>query len=240
MFLASLLLIASQPADAPKAVVLKAIKAANLPDPAVLPVHAFKEEGTITLGGTKAPYTSTWTVRFPDAFRFDLTTELMGEKFGMTLVVNGKKGYESGAGRPEDLAGEKLQYSLNELYQLRVASLVPLTTDGEFKLGPAAEADIGGKKAVGVKIDRRDREPIALYFDAETGLLVKSATRVADEFQKWKMVPEEVTYGDYKDFAGRKVYTTIAVVRDGKTLLESKLSGHEFLKSADAKLFEKK
>ena len=63
---------------------------------------------------------------------------------------------------------------------------------------------LGGKPAV------------TLYFDAATGLLVKSEMKVKDEFQNWKEVTDEVFFSDYKDEGGRKVYTKIRVVRDGK------------------------
>ena len=60
-----------------------------------------------------------------------------------------------------------------------------------------------------------------------------------DEFQKWKAVPEEVYYSDYKDADGAKVFTKLKVVRDGKTLIESELSDAKGADKLDAKLFEK-
>ena len=104
---------------------------------------------------------------------------------------------------------------------------------------PMRDEDVNGKKAVGVKVTHGKHTPVTLYFDKETGLLAKSETKVKDEFQGWKEVPEEVYFGDYKESGGKKFFGKMKIVRDGKTLIESTLSEQKVADKLDAKLFEK-
>ena len=60
-----------------------------------------------------------------------------------------------------------------------------------------------------------------------------------DEFQGWKEVTDENFYDDYKDVGGRKFFTKMKVVRDGKTMIESIVSDQKTAEKLDAKLFEK-
>ena len=68
---------------------------------------------------------------------------------------------------------------------------------------------------------------------------MKTETKVKDEFQAWKEVPEETYYGDYKDVGGKKFFGTMKIVRDGKTMIESVISDQKLTDKLDAKLFEK-
>ena len=65
---------------------------------------------------------------------------------------------------------------------------------------------------------------MTLYFDKETGLLVKTEVMVKDEFQKWKEVLDEAYFGDYKETGGQEDFTKLKIVRDGKTMIEATLS----------------
>jgi hypothetical protein len=139
----------------------------------------------------------------------------------------------------QEMTGEKLEYFLNQTYTLNVTSLLPLLTDKEFKLTTAGEKDVNGKKAAVVTVTRDKKPTVTLYFDKTSGLLVKSESKVKDEFQGWKEVTDEVYYEDYKDVGGRKFFGKMKVVRDGKTMIESEISDQKTAEKLDAKLFEK-
>jgi hypothetical protein len=139
----------------------------------------------------------------------------------------------------QEMKDEKLEYVLDQVYHMHVTSLLPLLTEKEFKLATGGEKDVGGKKAAVVKVTRTKRPDVTLYFDKGTGLLVKSESKVKDEFQAWKEVTDEVFYSDYKDAGGKKVFGRMKIVRDGKTMIESEMSDQKFPEKLDAKLFEK-
>jgi hypothetical protein len=137
------------------------------------------------------------------------------------------------------MAGEKLEHTINEVHQLNVLSLQPLLNDKEFKLTVEGDKKVGDKEAKVVKVAREKRPTVTLYFDKESGLLVKSDMKVKDEFQNWKEALDESYFEDYKDVGGRKVFTKLRVVRDGKTMIEGTLSDQKVHDKLDPKLFEK-
>jgi hypothetical protein len=229
---------ADDSADA-KAIVEKAVKAHGYKADDKSKVMMWAEKGTFAGGDFKLDYTGDWVFQAPDKLRFDIKGEFGGMKIVITVVVNGEKAWESGFGQVQDVTGDKLDYVRGQAYQLTVTSLQPLLADKEFKLATAGEKDINGKKAVGVKVTREKHEPITLYFDKTTGLLSKLDTKVKDEFQGWKEVSAEVYFDDYKEVNGRKLFGKMKIDRDGKTMLESKLSDYKTTEKLDPKLLEK-
>ena len=72
---------------------------------------------------------------------------------------------------------------------------------------------------------RNGKRPIVtLYFDKETGLLVKREATVKDLGTDDKEVLEEAVISDYKEADGRKYHTRVVVTRDGKTYYGSEVS----------------
>ena len=229
---------ADDAADA-RAIIEKAAKAlGHKPDAQAGPM-AWKEKGTFTGGGFKMDYTSDWVFQGPDRMRFDMASEFGGMKIAFSVAVNGDKAWESAFGKVQDITGDKLDYIRDEAYQIHVTSLQPLLSDKGFTLATAGTQDVNGKKAVGVKVTREKRPTVTIYFDKATGLPVKAEMTVKDEFQKWKEVPQEVYFDDFKDTNGKKMFTRMRIVRDGKTMIESTLSDAKTPDKLDPKLFDK-
>lgn len=199
----------------------------------------WKDKGQFTGGGLTMNYTADFAFQVPDKYRFGVNAELEGMKVTFIAVANGNKAWEAALGMSQEMTGDKLQYFIDQVYTLNVTMLWPLLADKEFKLATAGEKDVGGKKAVGVKVTRDKKPTVTLYFDNATGLLVKSEATVKDEFQGWKEVPEETYYEDYKDVGGKKFFAKMRIVRDGKPMIVSILSDHKLADKLDPKLFDK-
>jgi outer membrane lipoprotein-sorting protein len=227
---------ADDAADA-KAIVEKAIKARG--GKADARSMTWKEKGKFTAMGFGLPYTAEWAFQAPDKYRFAFTADFGDARINTTVVVNGEKAWASEGGKAEELTGEKLVQTRNEAYQLWVLSLTPLASDKGFTLATAKGQNVGGKPTVAVKVTRDKKPPITLYFDKESGLLVKREMRVKDELQKWKEVLDEAYLSDYKEVGGAKVFTKLRVVRDGKPMIDATLSDQKADEKLDAKLFEK-
>lgn len=229
---------ADDAADA-KAVVEKAIKAAGHKAGEKPAAISWKDKGKFTGGGLAMDYTGDFAFQAPDKYRFAVNAELEGMKVTFVASANGNKAWESALGMTQEMAGEKLQYFLDQVHTLNVTMLWPLLADKEFKLATAGEKDVNGKKAVGVKVTRDKKPAVTLYFDKTTGLLVKSETKTKDEFQGWKEVPEETYYEEYTDVGGKKFFAKMRIVRDGKPMIESIVSDQKFADKLDPKLFDK-
>lgn len=222
-----------------RAIVEKAVKAAGYKPDEKSPAMTWKDKGKFSGGGFEMDYTGDFAFQGPDKYRFSVTGDFGGMKLTFTVVTNGNKTWESAMGMTQEPDGDKLEYMKNQVYNLNVSSLLPLLADKEFKLATAGEKDVNGKKAVGVKVTRDKHPAVTLYFDKTTGLLAKAETKVKDEFQGWKEVPEDVYYDDYKEIGGKKFFGKMKIVRDGKTMIESVLSEQKLAEKLDAKLFEK-
>jgi hypothetical protein len=229
---------ADDAADA-RAVVEKAVKATGYKPADKFGAVSWKDKGKFYFGGSAMEFAGDFAFQAPDKYRFSVTADLEGMKVTFTAVTNGPKAWESALGMNQEVTGEKLEYMTDQVYTLNVTSLLPLLTDKDYKLATAGEKDVNGKKAVGVKVTRDKHPPVTLYFDKDSGLLVKSEARVKDEFQGWKEVSDETYFGDYKDVDGKKRFGTMKVVRDGKTLMESHLSDQKAADKLDPKLFDK-
>ena len=226
--------------DAARAVVEKAIKAAGWGnDPADLKT-SWKDKGVFFFMGQKLDYTADWTFAAPDKYHFLFKGDFGGMKVELTVVANGMKGWEAAMGQNRDITGEKLEYVRNETYQMHALMLVPLLKDKAFKLSELPEKKVDEQPTAGVEVKREGRPTIKLYFDKTTGLLAKAEMMNKDEFQNWKEVLEESYFTGWKDVGGgRKGFTKMKTVRDGKTLIETELSDQKVLDKVDAKLFEK-
>ncbi|MBY0457422.1 MAG: hypothetical protein K2V38_08805 [Gemmataceae bacterium] len=228
---------ADDAADA-KAVVEKALTATGRKATDKDLAQTWKDKGTLSALGVKMTYTADWAFQSPDQYRFALKGEFGGAALTLLVVVSGEKAWESDGQKARPVTGEKLDYVRGEAYQMWVTSLAPLVTEKGFTLATAKGKDVGGKPTAGVKVTRDKKPAVTLYFDKESGLLVKSETTVKDEFQQWKEVLDEAFYEDYKEVGGRKVFTKLRVVRDGKPLIESALSDQQTSEKLDPKLFE--
>jgi hypothetical protein len=229
---------ADDAADA-RAIVEKAITATGQKPGDKATAMTWKDKGKFTAAGMAMDYTGEFAFQGPDKYRFVVNAEVEGMKLTFTAVANGAKAYESALGMTQEMTGEKLEYFLDQTHAMNVTSLLPLLADKEFKLATAGEKDVNGKKAAVVTVTRDKKPTVTLYFDKASGLLVKSESKIKDEFQGWKEVTDEVFYDDYKDVGGRKYFGKMKVVRDGKTMIESAVSEQKTAEKLDAKLFEK-
>lgn len=229
---------ADDAADA-KAIITKAITARGDKPDSKLTAMTWKDKGKLTGGGFDLPYTADWAFQAPDQYRFVLVGTFGDAKINLKVVVNGDKAWEAEGDKAQEITGQKLEVVRNEAYQLWVASLTPLVADKTFALATAPGKDVASKPTVAVKVTRDKQPATTLYFDKASGLLVKRETTVKDEFQKWKEVPEEAYFSDYKESNGKKHFTALKIVRDGKPLIEATLSDAKEAEKLDPKLFEK-
>jgi outer membrane lipoprotein-sorting protein len=221
-----------------RAIVDKAIQAKGLKPDAAEMTEVWKETGKMTVQGQSLEYVADWTFQPPNKYRFVMEAKFQGQPIKMTVIMNGEQAWESADGMTQEITAKKLTAMKDEVYGLWVTSLLPLR-DPAFKLSLLPESQVDGKPVQGVRVSRDGRRDVSLYFDRETGLLVKYEAQVLDEFQNWKEVKDEAIFSAYKEASGVKCFTTMKLIRDDKPLIEATLSDHKRLAKADAKMFEK-
>jgi hypothetical protein len=222
-------------ADAARAVIDKAIKAAGGEEKlAKFKSHTWKNRGTYYgMGMTDGvPYTANYAVAWPDKFRFEV------EGGFMTLVLDGDKGWMQAMGDTREFSKEEMAQQKEDLYANGVTTLMPLK-DKAFKLSLTGETKINDKPALGVKVSHKDRQDVMLYFDKDSGLLVKSERKTKVPEEGNKEVTQETLYGDYQDIEGAKMSLKITILRDGKKFVEGENFDIKPVDKLDDKTFAK-
>ena len=113
----------------------------------------------------------------PDKFRMNINLTVAGQQITVHQVVSGDKGKRTvkvGDQVVQDMKIEKDEVDLSRLGR-QVEKLTPLLDAKQFTLRAGDDEDVNGKKAALVIVTPKglDRE-FKLYFDKESGLLVKS------------------------------------------------------------------
>jgi hypothetical protein len=237
---ALLLAIASptQAADDPATIIDKAIKAHGGADElAKVKAEQWKVKGTMQVMGMKLPYTADYSFQLPGKFRFDVEADIMGMKIAITAITDGKTCWESAMGMTRVMEEKKGEAFLHNVYVMSLSSLLPLK-EKECTLAVSGEEKVDGKPAIGVLVSKKGKPDVSLFFDKESGLLVKMQTQIWDEFTN-KDVSQEVFFSNYKKKDGRLYFNKMVIKREGKDLLDEELSEQKTSEKLDPKLFEK-
>jgi hypothetical protein len=207
-------------ADEPKAIIEKAIKAHGGAD--VLTKHpagSTKMKGKWYGMGEGLEYTGAFGVQTPDRFHFKIEMNIMGQAFTIIQAVNGDKGWMSFNGKVSDLSKEQLAEFREVLHLNQVERLAGLTGK-EYKLSDLGESKVDNRPAVGIHVERKDRRDINLFFDRESGLLVKIEWRAKDLMNADQEFTEERYLRDYKKVGEAMVPHKVEVHRDNKLYVD--------------------
>jgi hypothetical protein len=203
-------------ADAPKdarAVIDRAIQAAGGREK-LEPFQSmtWKTTGTFYGMGQGMPYSGKYTVELPNKFRLEITDVF-------TQVVNGDKGWMKAGEEVQDMPKEMLDEMKESVYFTSATRLLSL--DGkEFKLTLKDGAKVDDRPTQAVVVSHPGHRDITLYFDNDSGLLVKSESQVKSAEHEGKMVKAETWYKDYRDVQGAKLPGKMVVHRDGEQYIE--------------------
>ena len=178
-------------------------------------------QGAIVLNNNEVPFKTEETVRFPDHCRVDLD---LG-RTRLVVVLNGDKGWMQAGGATQPMNKDTYAERRDELYVWWLMTLTPLLKDG-FELKPLADAKVNDKEAAVVKVSRKDRPDVRLYFDKKSGLLIKIARRGQNAGVPINM---EYHYSDHKDYDGVKWPGKELTTMNGTKLSEVKFTSYKSL-----------
>jgi hypothetical protein len=109
--------------------------------------------------------------------RLNFRVDVQGNKVDAVIVLDGVNSWQSSYGRVQGLGPDERKSMGISSYTDRVTSLLPLLKDKEFTLSPLGEEKVEGRPAAGIQVSSKERPDVRLYFDKESGLLVKYAYR---------------------------------------------------------------
>ena len=243
---AALLLAPVRPAAAqetPRTAIERAIKAHGGAE-RLSQVRADKVrvKGTLIAAGKPAPFTAETTVQLPAQYKSVIEVIVEGRKRVLSHQVNGDKVVVTIDGKPEKVDPAALAEVRETMLLDQAVRLVPLLADRNFNLAPLGEDKVNGRTVVGVKVTSRGRKELRMYFDKETGLLIKTEHPLDAPGQAGaprKELRQEELYSEFKDIEGFRRPTKMVVLRDGRKLMEAELVDVKYFAHIDDAEFEK-
>jgi hypothetical protein len=183
--------------DAPRAIIEKAIKAqggaGRVSPPGAVKTKVKGVYHDETLGDLT--FTGETVSQFPSQVKHAVD---IGGVLTIVEVLNGNQGWLRDNEKVDEVDPAALVEMQNSAYVDYVATLFPLLQEKAFALSGLGEAKVQGRPAVGVKVEARGKPGVGLFFDKESGLLVKTQHRGRDARTKKEILKEEL-FRDYKE-----------------------------------------
>jgi hypothetical protein len=168
------------------------------------------------LGGIE--FNQSIAYQLPDKLREELDMEVMGQKVKTVSVFNGKKAAILVNGKPLPLT-DAIKDALKDAgHLLEVVRLVKLTTP-PYELSALGEARVNDRPAVGVRVARKGRKDVNLFFDKKTNLLAKVEHRVTDPLSGQEQTEERIIV-EYETTGALPSAKRVVMNRDGKKFME--------------------
>jgi hypothetical protein len=198
----------------------------------------WKGKGTFHGLGSPIEYTGEWFLQPPKQMKGTIEADFNGMKLPIIQIVNGDKAYRSMMGNVTELEGDDLAESRNEFYENRLLPALAIHGEEGFKLASLGDSKLEGKAVVGVKVSHEGHADVSLFFDKDSGLLVKSVRKAKDPMTM-QDVDQETLYSDYQDVGGVKFAKKRKINRDGKVFNEIQITEYKPVDHLDEKTFAK-
>jgi hypothetical protein len=201
------------------------------------PVISMKFKGTVH-GSDKTPtilFKAEMTTNGAERVKLIVESENFG-KFRLVSVLNGDRGWIECNGDTQEVKKDKLATMQEDAYSAWVASLLPLK-DKTFNLTMEGEADIDNRPALGIKVSRKAHHDVKLFFDKETGLLVKTERLIKDE--RGQELTEETLLTDHTEVQDTKQAMKITIRRGGKPYQSWEVTQYQLAAKATDGTFNK-
>jgi hypothetical protein len=204
----------------------------------------FTMKGDLSVMGLDLEFTGSLAYSMPDKYRMTLTTEVMGQKLDINQTVRGEKIKSTitvGGMTLPNPGGDAEAEELKTALAMQVAEqFTPLLDDKQFTIKATDDADVNGKKAAVIVVQpKKAKKEFKMYFDKESGLLLKTfhlGQGPGADGQPTD-VDEESLHQDYKKVNGVQVPTKLVVTHDGKKFMTVNVSDYELLEKLDDKEF---
>ncbi len=195
----------------------------------------WKGKGTVHFMGQPFIHTGQWFMQGPElsAVNLEITADCNRIKF--VSVVNGENAWTKIGEGVQKLTKEQINELREEAYARWLTYLLPLK-DKDFKLQALGELKSGEQTLVGVKVSHPKHRDVDLFFDKETGLLIKTETRV---IVNGKEMPQETAYSEFEVQNGLKRPAKITIKRDGGSHVAAELSDFKLVEKLEEVVFAK-
>jgi hypothetical protein len=198
---------------------------------------SWKTAGTMSVMGNASEVTTECVAEGVDKLRRKLEADFNGNAFQAVIVVNGDHAWRKFGDNQMPIEGDALTYEKHMVcVRLVPFSLATLKGKG-FKLESAPDEKVGEKMANVVKVTDPPGKSMSLFFDPESGQLIKLRTTTMGFGGDQEFVLE-TTYGEYKEMGGVKIPTKVNSTRDGESFLEETVKEFAALEKTEPGTFD--
>lgn len=155
----------------------------------------------------------------------------------VVVVSNGDKTWNRIAGFTNEVTGKDLEEMKDGNYRHHVRNLLPLSRERGIELSLLPETLVSGQPAVGIRVKSKGHRDIDLYFDKDTGLVVKTESRVLPPGKR-PIVLEQIL-SNYRDFDGLKLPTKFTKFENQRQTSVEEFVDITFVDHMDDREFEK-
>lgn len=185
-------------------------------------------KGTMFLQDKPVPFSGETSVVLPDRLRTVVRMNPGPQEIVMTQLVSGDKLGMFINGQPQ-VVTEGLAATLRETLVMNQAMrLVSLLKDKTLEPTVAGTGMVNGRQARIIRVTPPGKREIKLWFDYETGLLVKTEHPVG--LNSNPMLQEEY-YGDFREMGAFRRPAKMVTHRAGKKIMEAELVEVRYLDS---------
>lgn len=200
------------------------------------PAATSKMKGTLTVGLSKTPFSGALAFAVPGKIRFTIVAESGGLKTTFEQIVNGDKVVQLENGKSTTLS-DTLRKELQHAPGIQEMSmLTPLLDEKKYTLERAKDMNVAGNPTYAVIVTPKAGKPVTMYFDAKSGLLVKTSRKALSP--NAQEVTEDSTFSDFRKAAGMIVPMKLSVEHDGQAFMDVTVSDYTPLEKIDDKTFD--
>lgn len=167
------------------------------------------------------PFTGEILVQLPTRLKNTFQLNLDNKTVALVQVVNAENAWVTMDGLPQKVEPTALAEMRASMALARAVRLAPLLNDRSYELSALGESKVRDRPALGVRVAVKGTKDLRLFFDKESGLLVKSEHTLDDG--NGKELTQEEYYSDFRDLRGFKRPIKIEAYRKGAKVMEAEL-----------------
>ena len=190
-------------------------------------------------GNDRTPKEWVWLFAAPDRLKEVRESYYMSRRRDSVWIAEARGAFKLQDGITLQPVSAKLAVAFqDDAYLMQVLRLVPLE-EMKYELTKVTDINVDGKPAVGLRVSTKGQKDVTLFFDAETGLLVKVQRNVMDT-STLEVVAEQRIFQNYRKQDGLQFAGTISVIHDGKKDIQIEIKEAKFMQKVEDAEFRRK
>lgn len=172
-------------------------------------------------------------------FKQEVQLSIMGMDINQVVVFDGKEAWVAINGKVAMTLDKKEDVDLitEAVWAEEAGGLIALK-DKDVTLSTIGEDKVNDTPVIGIRVSKKGRKDVSLFFDKKTMLLKKMTYRSMD-FTSRMEVEQDRVMDEYKEFEGQKIAMKSNVYKEGKRTAELDLTEVKFVDTVDEATFNK-